>query len=248
MWRETWFQWGLCCPRNGVDPNGLNANNFRPLPGFAGLALSTHNTFANYNSMQVKYIRTKGRAVINMNYTFGKAMGIISTTLDSFNINNDYGVQANNRSHIFNAAYSYTLGKPVRNKLGGAFINSWQISGVTQIQSGVNLTGQRGQSFGMALNSAKIPGTTYNISATSLLGTPNIGLTPILTCDPRKNLGPNQFINPSCFAFPNQIGQNGPTTLPVIYGPAYFQRRHRLFKNWRHGRRGCGSAPAPITS
>ena len=31
--------------------------------------------------MQVKFIRTKGRAVLNMNYTFGKAMGIVSTTL-----------------------------------------------------------------------------------------------------------------------------------------------------------------------
>jgi hypothetical protein len=222
----------LSSKNGGVDPGGLNANNFRPLQGFSSLPLATHNTFANYNSMQVKYVRTKGRAVINANYTFGKAMGIISTTLDSFNINNDYGVQANNRTHLFNVAYSYTFGKPVKNKIGGAFLNSWQISGVTQIQSGVNLTGQRGQSFGMALNSAKIPGTTYNISATSLLGTPNIGLTPILTCDPRKGLAEHQFINPNCFTFPNQIGQNGPTTLPVIYGPAYFNADIGIFKNF----------------
>src|SRR5437763_4250377 len=99
----------LSSKNGGVDPGGLNANNFRPLPGFAGLPLATHNLYANYNSLQAKYVRTKGRAVININYTYGKAMGIISSTLDSFNINNDYGVQANNRPHIFNAAYSYTL-------------------------------------------------------------------------------------------------------------------------------------------
>jgi hypothetical protein len=222
----------LSSKNNGVDPNGLNANNFRPLLGFAGLPLATHNLYANYNSMQIKYMRTKGRAVINMNYTFGKALGIVSSTLDSFNLNNDYGVQATNRTHIFNAAYSYDLGRLVRSRLAGGLVNGWQISGITQIQSGANLTGQRGQTFGMALNSAKIPGTTYNISSTSLLGTPNITLSPIVTCDPKSNLGPNQFLNPNCFTFPNQIGQNGPTTLPVIYGPAYFNADLGLFKNF----------------
>ena len=179
----------LSSKNGGVDPNGLNANNFRPLQGFAGLPLATHNLYANYNSMQVKYMRTKGRAVINMNYTFGKALGIVSSTLDQFNLNNDYAVQSTNRTHIFNAAYSYNFGNLVRNKLAGGFVNGWQVSGIVQVQSGVNLTGQRGQTFGLALNSAKIPGTTHNISATSLLGTPNITLSPILTCDPTSNLG-----------------------------------------------------------
>jgi hypothetical protein len=222
----------LSSKNGGVDPNNLNANNFRPLVGFASLPLSTNNLFANYNSVQTTYMRTKGRAVISANYTFGKALGIVSSTLDSFNINNNYGVQNTNRTHIFNAAYSYTLRKLVRNKWAGGLVNSWQISGITQLQSGVNLTGQRGQSFGMALNGAKIPGTTQNISATSLLGTPNIALTPILTCDPRSNLAPHQFINASCFTFPTQIGQNGPTTLPVVYGPAYFNADLGLFKNF----------------
>ena len=222
----------LSSKNNGVDPNGLNANNFRPLVGFAALPLSTHNLYANYNSMQVKYMRTKGKAVINVNYTFGKALGILSPTLDAFNLNNDYGVQSNNRTHIFNAAYSYSFGRVVRNRIAGGVVNGWQVSGITQIQSGVNLTGQRGQNFGMALNSGKIPGTTFNISNTSLLGTPNIQLNPILTCDPTSNLAPHQFINPSCFSFPNQIGQNGATTLPVIYGPAYFNADLGLFKNF----------------
>ncbi len=223
----------LSSKNGGVDPNGLNANNFRPLLGFGSLPLATHNLFANYNSLQAKYMRTKGRAVINVNYTFGKALGIVSTTLDQFNINNDYGVQASNRTHIFNAAYSYNFGDLVRSRIAGGFVNGWQISGITQIQSGVNLTGQRTETFGLALNSGKIPGTTQNISATSLLGTPNITLSPTLTCDPRSNLGPHQFINASCFSFPNQIGQNGPTTLPTIYGPAFFNADLGLFKNFK---------------
>ncbi len=222
----------LSSKNGGADPNGLNANNFRPLQGFASLPLATHNLYANYNSAQIKYLRTKGRAVISVNYTFGKALGIVSSTLDQFNLNNDYAVQSTNRTHIFNAAYSYNFGSFVRNKVAGGIVNGWQVSGITQLQSGQNLTGQRGQTFGLALNSAKIPGTTQNISSTSLLGTPNITLSPILTCNPTSNLAPNQYINPNCFSFPTQIGQNGPTTLPVIYGPAFFNMDLGLFKNF----------------
>jgi hypothetical protein len=53
----------LSSKNGGVDPNGLNANLFRPLQGFAGLPLATHNTYANYNSMQVKYMRRGGQCL-----------------------------------------------------------------------------------------------------------------------------------------------------------------------------------------
>ncbi|MGH9719417.1 MAG: carboxypeptidase regulatory-like domain-containing protein [Bryobacteraceae bacterium] len=218
---------------DGRDPNSLTADNFRPLRGFSGLPLANHGSYANYNSLQVKYIRTRGNAIINANYTYGKAMGIISTTLDSFNLDNNYSVQANNRPHIFNLAYSYTMKQVSKNKLAGGLLNYWQVSGIVQWQSGPNLTGQWGQNFGMALNGYKVPETNQNISAASLLGTPNIGLTPILTCDPGANLADHQFINPNCFAFPKNIGENGATTLPVWYGPAYFNTDLGLFKNFR---------------
>jgi hypothetical protein len=225
---------GAMLSRNndGKDPNSLTADTFRPLKGFSGLSMATHGLYSNYNSMQVKYMRTKGNTVITANYTFGKAMGILSTTLDSFNLQNNYGVQNTNRKHIFNVAYSHTFGRVSRNKALGGLLNRWQISGITQFQSGVNLTGQRGQTFNIALNGFKVPGTTQNVSAASLLGTPNITLTPILTCDPSANLAEHQFINPACFTFPKEIGQNGPTTLPVFYGPSFFNADLGLFKNF----------------
>ena len=57
-------------------------------------------------------MRSKGRYNINLNYTYGKAMGIVNAALDPFNLANDYGVQPANRTHIFNAAYSIELGSP----------------------------------------------------------------------------------------------------------------------------------------
>jgi hypothetical protein len=223
----------LASNNGGRDPNGLTADTFRPLKGFSALPLVGHAQYYNYNSLQVKFIRTRGSTVINANYTYGKSMGTVSTTLDSFNLDNNYSVQSTNRPHIFNVAYSYTTGRVMRNKIGGNLLNYWQVSGIVQWQSGANLTGQRSQTFSMALNGFKVPGTTQNVSNTSLLGTPNITLTPILTCNPTQNLAENQYINPSCFTFPKSIGENGATTLPVWYGPAYFNADLGIFKNFK---------------
>ena len=227
----------LASKNGGVDPNSLTANNFRPLQGFSDLGLATNKAYANYNALQVTWIRTKGRYTINMNYAFGKAMGILQNnggpTFDQFNLANNYGVQSGNRTHIFNAAYSIELGSPARDKIVGGFVNGWQLSGITQIESGPNLTGIQNQSFGMNLNSYKIPGTTFNVSNVALLGTPNIQLNPVLTCNPAQGLAAHQFINPGCFSIPTAIGQNGPSILPAIYGPAFFNSDLGLFKNFQ---------------
>jgi hypothetical protein len=223
----------LSSNNGGVDPSSLTANNFRPIKAYSDINLATNNLYANYNSLQATWARAKGRYTLSLNYAFAKALGFVSPAYDSFNLANNYTVQTSDRTHIFNFAYSIELGNPVRNKLAGGFVNGWQISGITQVQSGANLTGNRGENFGLNLNSYKIPGTTFNVSGTSLLGTTGIALHPLVTCDPTANLAPNQYINGACFAIPTQIGQNGPTTLPVIYGPAFFNTDLGLFKNFQ---------------
>ncbi len=222
----------LSSANGGVDPNSLVANNFRPLKGFSSVNLATHGIYANYNSLQATWVRTRGRYTVSVNYTFSKALGILSSTYDSFNMNNNYTVQDSNRTHLFNLAYSVELGNLAKNKIAGGVVNGWQVSGMLQMQSGANLTGNRGNNFGMNTNSYKIPGTTFNVSNTALLGTPDIQLRPLITCDPTANLQEHQYVNAACFAMPTQIGQNGPTTLPVIYGPAFFNADLGLFKNF----------------
>ncbi len=231
----------LASKNGGTDPNSLVANNFRPYTAYSDLFLATNNAIANYNALQVTWIRTKGRYTINANYTFGKAMGTVNPALDQFNLNNDYGVQAGNRTHIFNVAYSIELGRFVEhNRLAGGVVNGWQLSGIVQAQSGANLTGLSGQNFGLTTNNAVIPGSVstanpngIQISNVAILGTPDIQLNPVLTCNPASNLKPNQYINPSCFSLPTQVGQNGPSVLPAIYGPAFFNADLGLFKNFQ---------------
>ncbi|MFL6463144.1 MAG: carboxypeptidase regulatory-like domain-containing protein, partial [Bryobacteraceae bacterium] len=240
------------------NPALATANNYRPFLGYGDLNQATNNLYSNYNALQVSWAHQASRATVQLNYTLGKALGIINpstspllgslqATLDPFNLQNNYGAQPTDRRHIFNAAYSVELGNPVRNnKWLGGFANGWQISGVTQIQSGANLSAAGGTAgnFSMQLNSAILPGTQnivnggaaangIAISNQSVLGTNAIQLNPILTCDPTANLAPHQFINGNCFGVPTQRGQNGPTVLPAIYGPAYFNSDLGLFKNFQ---------------
>jgi len=224
----------LASNNGNKDPNSLNSANFRPYPLYGDLDIATNNAYANYNAFQLTWVRSKGRYNINLNYTFGKAMGIVGF-YDQFNLANNYGVLNQNRTQIFNIAYSIELGNPTKDKILGGFINGWQLSGITQLESGQNLSGFSSQNFGMNPNGTPIPGTTFNISNVSILGTPDIQLNPVETCNPTANLAPHQYLNPNCFALPTKIGENGPTVIPPIYGPAFFNSDLGLFKNFQIG-------------
>ena len=71
---------------SATNPATANANNYRPLQGYGDLNIATNNVYQNYNAMQVSWARHAGKYVIQTNYTFQKAMGIISPTINPFNL------------------------------------------------------------------------------------------------------------------------------------------------------------------
>ena len=73
---STWFPAGSML--SATNPATANANNYRPLQGYGDLNLATNNLYQNYNAMQVSWARHAGMYVIQANYTFQKALGIIS--------------------------------------------------------------------------------------------------------------------------------------------------------------------------
>jgi len=231
----------LASNNGGANPNLLNSGavKFRPsIPGYGDLNIDTHNGYSKYNGLQAMWVRSRGRYTINLNYTYSKSMGILGY-YDQFNLSKNYGVQPDNRPHVFNAAYSVELPKANVNKFVGGFVNGWQVSGILQWESGPNLSATQGQNFGMNLNGAIIPNSTNSqnpkgiaISNLSILGTPDIQLQPILTCNPTSHLAAHQYINGSCFAAPTTVSQNGSTILPPIYGPAFFNWDMGLFKDF----------------
>lgn len=212
------------------DPGAAPYDSFRPFSAYQDLSVANHNLYQNYNALQIVWLRTKGRYNLQMNYTYGKSLGIVGA--DQFNLANDYGALGSDRRHIFNAAYSVELPSPVKgNKIGEGLVNGWQLSGITQFQSGANLSGNTSESFNLNTNGALLP-SGFAISARSINGTDSVPLHPYLGCSPTSNLGPNQFVNGSCFALPNLPGLNGPMVLPEVFGPAFFNSDLGMYKNF----------------
>jgi hypothetical protein len=225
------------------NPATANPDSFRPIQGYQDINLATNNLYANYNALQVTWARQKGRFIMQLNYSYQKALGIVSASLDPFDLSQNYGVQPGDRRQLFNASYSVELGSPLRgNRIVRGVVNGWQLSGITSWESGANLTynSGTGNRFNMQLNGAIIPGSIsavnpngISINNQSILGTNAIQLNPLVTCNPTANLGPHQFVNGSCFTPSTQVGVNGPTLLPAVYGPAFFNSDLGIFKNFQ---------------
>jgi hypothetical protein len=235
------------------NPGNANANLYRPLQGYGDLNLATNNLYGNYNALQVAWARSSKLTTIQANYTWQKALGIVVPTNNPFNLAANYGVQPTDRRQLFNAAYSLNLGSRVHmNRLINGTVNGWQVSGITQIESGANITygGAYGvnTNYNMALScvgsaclqsGAIIPGSNNSTNPTgivinnqSILGTNGAQLSPLVTCNPNSGRSAHQFVNGNCFAPPTVPGKNGPTMTPVSYGPHYFDSDLAIFKNF----------------
>jgi hypothetical protein len=202
----------------------------RPFANYSQILVPQHNTYANYNGVQVEAVKQIGPLNFNVNYSFSKALGILGSSadfnytagIDPFNLGNNYGPMNFDRSQVLNFSYSYQVGKVTDQRLLGGFINRWLISGITNIQSGPNM--QTGVSFspGYYVQGNIGQGATgYSVSSQSILGTPDVNLQPVLKCNPTSNLAPHQYLNPACFALP-ALGTNGQYIEPYAHGPAFF--------------------------
>jgi hypothetical protein len=240
-------------PRTGVvNPiymANFPTNDYRPLQTYGDIWLVGHGAYANYNSLQAMFQKQSGPLTFLVNYTFGKVLGIrdgVSTNgpsagnaVDPFNINANYGVLAFDHTQIFNAGYVFNLPSPIKgNWLAKGIINGWQLSGVTQLQSGAPLQPNTNGNMNASWGNALINGNSVGVSTMSWLGSNATGLTlePLVTCDPKSNLRSGQYFNPNCFTPPPQ-GSNGTIIWPYIHGPAFFDSDLALFKNFKMGER-----------
>jgi len=226
--------------------NNPNVNAIHPYALYGSIHEILHNEYSNYNSVQASWNKQSGHANWLLNYTFSKALGIrgengTSGVGDPINIKNDYGVLPNDRTHLFNAAYVYQEGSLLHgNKILAGAVNGWQLSGITQFQSGSPLQAIQSSNFGLGgstlqpytlPNGVVVPAGT-GLTNALVTGSPDINEQPILTCDPRKGLKNNQFINGACFAPPG-VNDNGSFIFPYIKGPAFFNSDLSAFKNFQ---------------
>jgi hypothetical protein len=221
--------------------NGLTQaqlNDYRPYVNYSTIQVEAHKLYSNYNSLQLTWTKRKGRVNFGANYTYSKALGVRGgfqngSPADSFDLHHSYGALNYDRSQIFNIWYYLPVGSPIHgNALLKQLGNNWAFSGYTGLQSGPNL-----QSINYTPNfgingqiAATANGTPIQVLNTTFLGTPDVSLQPVLTCDPRVGLQKHQYMNGSCFKLPQIGGQNGQYNFPYIHGPAYFQSDLTLIK------------------
>jgi len=243
--------YGQILPLNAsttADSNATASNNkqdYVPFVNYSSLGLINHGSWANYNAFMASWTKRQGSLTYNLNYTFSKTMGIAGNSIDPINIHNDYTVSNSDRTHVLNASYAYEVGQRFKNKLVGAGLNGWMVSGITSLQSGPPI--QQSWSYNMGLGgtngSPDLSGTdpngkavdfgTNTISNSVYLGTPSYTLFPKLTCNPGSGLKKGQYANAGCFALPTAptfnsatgvltgLGGDGQIHMPYFRGPKY---------------------------
>jgi hypothetical protein len=207
---------------------------FRPFSRYQNITGSVTAGKAQFDSLQASLLRNVGFLTLQANYTFSKALGDgvalnnggLSGALPDYGVHEFYGILPMDRGHALSMAYVFNLPKLTS---GNAFVrgaaNGWQISGITQIESGAQLTSQA-PSNGLNFNYS---GPQSNIQA---LGTPDITLYPLITCNPTSGLGHNQFLNPNCFA-PAPIGSLGTGRMPYMPGPMFWNSDLSVMKTFQ---------------
>jgi Carboxypeptidase regulatory-like domain len=224
-------------------PGDKSYQSARTYPNYSSILVPHHNTFANYNALQIEAIKQIGHLNFNANYTFSKALGILGSAadfnwtagIDPFNLYANYGPMNFDRTQILNLSYSYQTGKFTDERVLGGFINNWLISGITNLSSGPNMQTGISASPGYYVQGVIGSGANqYPVSNTTILGTPDVNLQPTLKCNPKSGLTSHQYLNGACFGLPAS-GTNGQYIEPYAHGPAFFNTDLTLEKGFSIG-------------
>ena len=225
----------------GKVATGNSYSDYHPL----GIAYGTNGTdvfentaIANYNGLQVAWVKTTGHLTFNLNGTWSKMLG---TTLqqDPYNESGNYGPTQEDRPFVFNETYAYNsgtlhTGNNVLNALGGG----WTITGISTWQKGGYVPAVGSVNFGLGEQYTGLPATatangiTNSIGDKTYFGTDEgIPIRPVLTCNPTSNLGTHQILNGACFSAP-AVGTQGGKAWPYMSMTPYFNNALAVYRTF----------------
>ena len=136
------------------ENQGANVNSLRPFKGFANIPMLEHSGRSEYNAMQLEISRRfKSGFSYGFAYTLSKTMdnnsGPREGFIDVFNQGLNWGKSNNDTRHI--AVVNFIWEMPFFNKASSRLVRTvvggWQISGVTQFQTGTPFTVWRGDDY-----------------------------------------------------------------------------------------------------
>jgi len=209
--------------------------------GNTNIEMVQGKSYTNYNGVQVVWVKNSGKLNFNLNGTWSKTLGT-SLQENPYDINRNYGPTATDRPLVFNASYTYNVGRiHTGARLLDYFAGGWSISGISTWQAGGYLPALLGNgvpNFGLSESYVNVPaaaaanGVTTGIGSATYFGTDvSLPIMPKLTCNPNNHLGSNQRINLACFSAP-AVGSQGGQAFPYMSMGAYFDNDLAIFKSF----------------
>jgi len=202
---------------------GVNINALRPYKGFGSIRQTDNAANSIYNSLQISWNRRYSNGLqFGASYTLSKSMDNGSNQRDvvpnTYDVSSLWGPSEFDARHIFVFNYLYDL--PFfkdRSKLTGKVLGGWQISGVSQFQTGTPCGVAEAKDYaGVGLDSNFGCGTNGQYYVVN--GTPKIIGTFGTT---------GQWFDTSVFAKPAAGTFNTQRVRDLIYQPG--------FQNWNIG-------------
>jgi Carboxypeptidase regulatory-like domain/TonB-dependent Receptor Plug Domain len=215
----------------------VDANALVPFPGYQAIVSRAPVFTSNYNSLQVSLNRrfTQG-LTLGVAYTWSKLLTTNPQDRDlgasnAYNLRQDYGLSTLNTPQILVVSYLYDL--PFykgQRSLAGHVLGGWEISGVSNFQTGQSTTVTQGgvDPFANAANDKS--GLNLARGATAQLRTDLIG-------DPHGPKSVTQFFNTAAFA--PALGHFGTERPGTVLGPGFQLWDFSLIKNVSFGERAA---------
>jgi hypothetical protein len=213
-------------PAQTIAATVANVAAARPYVGYSTITYYDTAAKSRYAGLLSSFnYRLQNGFTITLAYTLSKAMtdstndrDLIDEPQNPFNPN-EYFEARTSRRHVFSASYVYELPffKHSENSLARLFLAGYQISGITQIESGTPIT--------RVTVADTISGTRGSYS--DLIGDPNSGLAG--QTDPVTGL-PFLF-DPTAFA-PPAVGEFGNSPRAFATAPGRFQTNLAISKQF----------------
>lgn len=236
-------------PCQGKDANGVPIpfgtagvaneqvlDQIRPYKGYRAIAMVKPIFNSNYHSLQTQVThRFGGASQISASYTWGKNLTNMQTDrstapMNAYDLAAEYGRAQLDRRHALRINYIYEL--PFykdQQGFAGKILGGWQISGITQYQSGLPFT-------------LTMAGGVYDPAGLGYFGSSPAGARPNLLCNPNEGAPHtlDEWFKTSCvqttFGSP-AAAVPGNSSRGAINGPSLFKTDLTLTKNIRWAER-----------
>jgi hypothetical protein len=214
-------------PADVVASGTTAGSSVRPYKGYTTINYRETSARSRYNGLltSLNYRLEKG-FTITLAYTLSKAKTDSSNDRDAiddpqnpFNLGSEYAEARTSRRHVFSASYVYEIPffRTSESALARLFLAGWQVSGVTQFESGPPIT---------RVTIADTENATRGLYAT-VIGDYTGGLAG--TIDPSTGLP--FYFDPTAFGR-TAVGQFGDAPRAFVHGPGRKQTNLALMKQF----------------